>query len=697
MIHVYTLKKRKKTYKKSKKYCDLGSAPLNYYARIFHRNPRKLSTSLMNISQQTNGAHVAATNMTTLMQKNCIKTLSVNNGVVVMGTAPVSNSSMINAVPITATPLTTNVTATNLQTHTMIANASHIQPIQAFQYQPLQTVTQTSQPQYIIYNPSDGSLFRPVVTTTAPVNALVANSIYQPQSIHNQQSHPHPQPTIIAQNSLPKIGAIKATTLGANAQQKVLKNIVKTQKASPMIGNAVVVTTAPTPIIQQAAMNHLPHIKAQNHPIVQNGNANIIATSDNIINTTSIAANRQIPSATNNRNTAVTIASIPTIKSEPLATSITTSNGAKAVNTKNNTAISKPIHNPNTTHMIDTVKREAPIANSNPLIIAAASIATTNTGPSKAITQQSATTHSQPTAIHQPAQRIEQKINSVPTPPPVAAAPAPAPQAPAPPAAIDDENEPEPEIDIVINNVVCSFSVRCHLNLREIALNGRNVEFRRENGMVTMKLRRPYTTASIWSSGRITCTGATSEDQAKIGARRYARCLQGLGFPVRFNNFRVVNVLGTCSMPWAIKIVNFSERYKKDASYEPELHPGVTYKLRTPKATLKIFSTGSITVTAGSVNDVQAAIEHIFPLVYEFRKKRTVEPVPPPEVYDPDNEDELHNIIGKYGSGRPTNGETNRKAIKRKYPFGMAENDPQIDNMIVSDDDLDEDDDDDDL
>ncbi len=76
-----------------------------------------------------------------------------------------------------------------------------------------------------------------------------------------------------------------------------------------------------------------------------------------------------------------------------------------------------------------------------------------------------------------------------------------------------DEDEPEPEIDIVINNVVCSFSVRCHLNLREIALNGINVEFRRENGMVTMKLRRPYTTASIWSSGRITCTGATSEDQ----------------------------------------------------------------------------------------------------------------------------------------------------------------------------------------
>lgn len=94
-------------------------------------------------------------------------------------------------------------------------------------------------------------------------------------------------------------------------------------------------------------------------------------------------------------------------------------------------------------------------------------------------------------------------------------------------------------------------------------------------------------------------------------------------------------------MPFAIKIVQFSEKYKKDASYEPELHPGVTYNLHNPTATLKIFSTGSMTVTgeksarfplehrlisrvlsARSVANVQAAIEHIYPLVFEFQKPR---------------------------------------------------------------------------
>lgn len=80
---------------------------------------------------------------------------------------------------------------------------------------------------------------------------------------------------------------------------------------------------------------------------------------------------------------------------------------------------------------------------------------------------------------------------------------------------VDDNEEPEPEIDIVISNVVCAFSVRSPLTLKDIALNGANVEYKRENGMVTMKLRKPYTTASIWSSGKITCTGATSEDQVR--------------------------------------------------------------------------------------------------------------------------------------------------------------------------------------
>lgn len=60
-------------------------------------------------------------------------------------------------------------------------------------------------------------------------------------------------------------------------------------------------------------------------------------------------------------------------------------------------------------------------------------------------------------------------------------------------------------------------------------------------------------------------SGSTSEDQARIAARRVARSLQKLGYNVRFKNYRIVNVLGTCTMPFAIKISQFSQKHRHAA------------------------------------------------------------------------------------------------------------------------------------
>ena len=127
----------------------------------------------------------------------------------------------------------------------------------------------------------------------------------------------------------------------------------------------------------------------------------------------------------------------------------------------------------------------------------------------------------------------------------------------------EDEAEEEPTIDININNVVCSFSVRCHLNLRKVALEACNTEYNRNRACVKMKLRKPKITASIWNSGKITCIGATSEEDSKMGARRVARILMRMGFNVHFCRFRVVNVLASCTMPFAIRLHTFSAKYPK--------------------------------------------------------------------------------------------------------------------------------------
>ena len=52
-----------------------------------------------------------------------------------------------------------------------------------------------------------------------------------------------------------------------------------------------------------------------------------------------------------------------------------------------------------------------------------------------------------------------------------------------PEAELPPPDQEEPTIDIVINNVVSSFSTRCHLDLKRIAQQGCNVMYRRENGV----------------------------------------------------------------------------------------------------------------------------------------------------------------------------------------------------------------------
>ncbi|XP_063079546.1 TATA box-binding protein-like 1 [Engraulis encrasicolus] len=177
-------------------------------------------------------------------------------------------------------------------------------------------------------------------------------------------------------------------------------------------------------------------------------------------------------------------------------------------------------------------------------------------------------------------------------------------------------------LDIIITNVVAVFRTRCHLNLRTIALEGLNVIYKPEVGKVLIKLRKPKITASIWSSGKIICTGATSEEDAKLGARRLARILQKMGFKVRFSAFKVVNVLAVCSMPFQVHLVQFTKNNRPIASYEPEIHPAASYRIKHLKATIQIFSTGSITLTGPNVQNVATAVEQIYPLLFECHKPK---------------------------------------------------------------------------
>jgi hypothetical protein len=49
-------------------------------------------------------------------------------------------------------------------------------------------------------------------------------------------------------------------------------------------------------------------------------------------------------------------------------------------------------------------------------------------------------------------------------------------------------NKSDDQINIYINNVVCSYSTRCHLNLRRIAMEGLHVEYKKETNVSSINL-----------------------------------------------------------------------------------------------------------------------------------------------------------------------------------------------------------------
>ncbi|CAG9535366.1 unnamed protein product [Cercopithifilaria johnstoni] len=180
------------------------------------------------------------------------------------------------------------------------------------------------------------------------------------------------------------------------------------------------------------------------------------------------------------------------------------------------------------------------------------------------------------------------------------------------------------EIDIQIRNVVCNYTLPLHIDLHRVALSSGNVAFDRGRGVLLKQKRNPSCYVKIYSSGKIYIVGCRSESECKRAARGVGRMVQkSMGRMmdvVRIRNYRVCNVLATCKMPFGVKIEELAQKYPDRSQYEPELSVGLVWRSTNPRATLRIHTTGSITVTgAVSESDVMKAIEVIYPIVKEFR------------------------------------------------------------------------------
>eukprot|EP00794_Sanderia_malayensis_P020043 gene20043-22010_t len=173
-----------------------------------------------------------------------------------------------------------------------------------------------------------------------------------------------------------------------------------------------------------------------------------------------------------------------------------------------------------------------------------------------------------------------------------------------------------------LQNIVSTVNLGCKLDLKKIALHARNAEYNPKRfAAVIMRIRDPRTTALIFSSGKMVCTGAKSEEQSRLAARKYARVIQKLGFPAKFVDFKIQNIVGSCDVKFPIRLEGLVLAHAQFCSYEPELFPGLIFRMVKPRIVLLIFVSGKVVLTGAKVrSEIYEAFENIYPVLKGFKK-----------------------------------------------------------------------------
>ncbi|XP_069016526.1 uncharacterized protein [Embiotoca jacksoni] len=170
-----------------------------------------------------------------------------------------------------------------------------------------------------------------------------------------------------------------------------------------------------------------------------------------------------------------------------------------------------------------------------------------------------------------------------------------------------------------IQNVMSTVKLGCCLDLKLIACKKWNIEYKPKTfKALIMRIREPRTTALIYRTGNLVCTGAKSVEESRLAARKFVRIVKKLGFPVASPTFKVQNLVGSCNT-FPVRLTQMARNL--DCSYEPELFPALFYKV-LPGICATIFSSGKIHFTGAKTEArIHKAFDIIRPILSSFRRR----------------------------------------------------------------------------
>src|SRR5580765_6188393 len=160
---------------------------------------------------------------------------------------------------------------------------------------------------------------------------------------------------------------------------------------------------------------------------------------------------------------------------------------------------------------------------------------------------------------------------------------------------------PETKPIVSIENVVASATVNQTVNLNLITQIFPDVEYHPDQfpGLV-FRLKSPKTATLIFSSGKMVCTGAKSEEQAIKAVKN-----------------EIQNIVASASLGGKIHL-ELAARVLPRSMYEPEQFPGLIHRMLDPKTVILLFASGKLVCTgAKKESEVYRAVHNLHTLLEE--------------------------------------------------------------------------------
>ncbi|MEM1583725.1 MAG: TATA-box-binding protein [Nitrososphaerota archaeon] len=175
------------------------------------------------------------------------------------------------------------------------------------------------------------------------------------------------------------------------------------------------------------------------------------------------------------------------------------------------------------------------------------------------------------------------------------------------------EKTPEPSVEI--QNVVASVTINQRLDLAQIQKTFPDVEYKPAQfpGLV-FRLQKPKTATLIFSSGKMVCTGAKSEQESIKAVQTVVRLLKKEGFLIAQEpQIEIQNIVASIDLHGTINLEQAANKLE-NVMYEPEQFPGLIFRMFEPKVVILMFASGKLVCTGAKTE------KEVYDAVYKLKK-----------------------------------------------------------------------------